>query len=289
MVSNHFVLSSLLALHRVFNLAVPFAVSVFLICSCAKQDALSIVQKNQIQLTLSSAGLAYNAALANIQSPSQSRESSSTDGSIVTLKKMTKSLQDRIKARDCRLRYIAPDSYSAESVQSIRRTFVLLKLWGDSRYCPVSIDFKIGTLLEPSIGRWAVSYDYSYSVSDSSYRTLNDIDSIDLHGGTSLNGIGTSQVRSETDFKGTLHSQTLGDITIESYGKLTGNDADSLNGENTLVFNYSDFTAEFTKTFDHGNISFMVNQESVDESTFNQYFTQGGDPFVFAINTNLIR
>ncbi len=287
MVSNHFVLSSLAALHRAFKQAVSFFVSAFLICACAKQDPLTSVQKNQIQGTLSSAGIAYNAALANIQSPSQSL-GSSADASNSALKQMTQALQDHIKAGDCHLRYIAPDSYMMETIQGIRRTFVLLKLWGDSQSCPITLDFRIGTLAEPSIGRWAVAYDYSYSINDPSYRALNDIDAIELHGGTSLNGIGSTQVRSETDFKGSFHSQAAGDVDIEAYGKLTGSDSDSLTGAITLDFTYADFMAEFTELFDNGKPSFTINQEPVDASAFNQYFSQGGDPFIYVSNTGLI-
>lgn len=280
--------SSLLALHRVIHKAVPLLLSTFLICACAKQDPLSTLQKDRVQDTLVSAGRVYNAALSNIQSPSQSRESTMNTSDSV-LKQMTKTLQDHIKGRDCRLRYSPPDTYSIDNVQGIRRTFVLMKLWGENKYCPINLDFKVSTLLEPSIGRWAISYDYSYSVSDDTYRGLNDIDAIELHGGTSLNGIGTGDVRSETNFKGNLHSQSIGNIDIESFGELKGDDSDSLSGSTTFTFSYSDFSAEFVKSFDNGNTSFTINQEPVDVRGFSRYFSQGGDPFIYFSNTSLIQ
>ncbi len=283
--------SLLLASHRVTRKCLLFLLIASIFSACAKQETLSDSQKDQILDTLQSAGRAYNAARANLQSPSGAHSPASGNVSDPLLRQMIDSLRKSIKARDCRIRMVAPDSYHdlsiIESILGIKRTFILLRVWGE-KYCPITLDFKINTLLEPSLGRWAISYDYSYLVTNPSFKELNDVDAIELHGGVSLNGINTQQVRSETDLNGTIHSQAAGDIRLESYGKLEGASTELFSGETVWKLSYADFAAEFTRTYDNGQISFTINQEASTASDFDQLFAQGGDPFIYGANTSLV-
>jgi hypothetical protein len=268
-----------------------FFLTVLLLCSCAKEKSLSSVQKDQILGSLQSSGRAYNAARRNISITSDQdwaiASLPSIDESDPTLSQMAHVLKDRIKSRICRIRLVAPNNFRSENIQGIKRTFMLLNVWGDPE-CPIQLQFKITTLLEPSIGRRAISYDYSYQVSDPSYRKLNDVDSIELHGGMSFNGLHTSHVLSETDFEGSIHSQANGKIQIQFSGKLEGPHPDFMNGETTWAFSYPDFTAEFRKKYDNGNSSLFINQESVAAVDFENYFSTGGDPFHYGYRLDLI-
>jgi hypothetical protein len=276
--------------HFIILMALP------VLASCAKQQPLSDSQKKLIFDTLESSGDAYNAVIANAATPSSHAGSSSApatltgkriDSSKPAFQQMSRVLRDKIKARDCRVRLIAPNSYWTKSAQGIKRTFALLHVWGD-KYCPINLDFKISTLLEPAIGRWAVSYDYSYQVLDSAYARLNDVVAIELHGGISINGMNSSSVRSETDLKGSIHAQSSGTINIASSGKLDGNDPDLLSGETVWKFSYSDFEANFLKKYDHGNISYEINDEAASAADFERYFSLGGDPFLYSSNADLV-
>ncbi|MFL5813016.1 MAG: hypothetical protein ACJ763_05515 [Bdellovibrionia bacterium] len=266
------------------------------LASCAKQQPLSESQKKLIFDTLESSGDAYNAVIANAATSSSHASSPAAlvtlsgkriDSSKPAFRQMSGVLRDKIKARDCRVRLVAPNSYWTESAQGIKRTFALLRVWGE-KYCPINLDFKISTLLEPAIGRWAVSYDYSYQVIDSSYAKLNDVDAIELHGGVSINGMNSSSVRSETDLKGTIHTQSSGTINIASAGKLDGRDPDLLSGETVWKFSYADFEANFHKKYDNGNISYEINDEASSSEDFERYFSLGGDPFLYSSNAELV-
>jgi hypothetical protein len=263
----------------------PFLSFSLILCSCAKDHPLSDSQKNEIQATLQAAGRAYSAVQhsAVVSSPVPS-----SDPALLPLIKI---LRDKVKVRDCRVRLVAPNAFQttdfSDETQGIKRTFMLLRMWGEQD-CPLSLDFKIGTLLEPSIGRWAVSYDYSYLVTDASYRSLNDVDAIELHGGTSVNGLNSSQVRSETDLTGSIHSQSSGTIRLSSSGKLDGSVPELLNGDLTWTFDFDGFSAQFIRSLSNGAASFSINQESVDSTEFNRYFSLGGDPFRYGSNTDLV-
>jgi hypothetical protein len=267
-----------------------------LLSSCAKQQTLSDTQKQQILDTLDSSGRGYNAALLTTGSPSRvafsfarlvSLSGKRIDTSQPSLRQMSNFLRDKIKARDCRVRLISPTSYSIEAVQGIKRTFALLRVWGE-KDCPIGLDFRITTLLEPAIGRFAISYDYSYSTSDPSYAQLNDVDAVELHGGVSTNGLGTSAVRTETDLKGSIHSQSLGTVQISAFGKLDGPDLDVLTGNTIWSYSYSDFEADFYKKYQDGKISYSINDEDISSSDFDQYFSLGGDPFLYSSNSSLV-
>jgi hypothetical protein len=269
-----------------------FLMALFCLSACAKQQLLSDSQKKQIFDTLESSGDAYNAVVANATTPSHASSPSTLSGKRIdnskpTFRQMSGVLRDKIKTRDCHVRLISPNSYWIESAQGIKRTFALLRVWGE-KYCPINLDFKISTLLEPAIGRWAVSYDYSYQVIDPSYAKLNDVDAIELHGGISTNGLNSGSIRSETDLKGSIHTQSTGTINITAYGKQNGEDLDLLSGETVWKFTYSDFEASFHKKYDNGSISYAINDEASSSSDFERYFGLGGDPFLYSSNADLV-
>jgi len=288
LVSNLFVRPLLLALIRLTRCIDKRLISVLLtalfLCSCAKDNPLSDSQKDQILETMQSAGRAYNAARANINASATHKSIDLTDP---ILRQMVIAVRDRIKARDCRIRIVTPSSYRTDSSQSVKRTFMVLLVWGKED-CPINLDFKITTLLEPSLGRWAVSYDYSYLVTDSSYRKFNDVDAIELHGGISINGMNTGHIRSEIDMKGTIHSLASGTVGVESSGELEGANTDVLSGESLWKFNYTDFVAEFRRKYDNGQLSFSINHEDVSSDDFSKYFTSGGDPFTYGSDSSLV-
>jgi hypothetical protein len=260
---------------------------------CAKEDALSDQQKDQLVRTFDSAGKAYNAGRSSAASAS-SNKTGKIDA-IPVVKRMSNLLNDKIKSKACRMRFIAPHSYSLaysprfsllgllfnRDYPGTKRIFAAVRIWGEQD-CPINLDFRIGTLSEPSIGRFAISYDYSYFVSDDDYRSLNDVDAMELHGGISTNGLNLDQAWRETDLQGSMHSQSTGDISISASGQLSGPDQNSLSGNVFWTFGYPGFSAEFKESYDTGSISYSLNDESISRDDFNRFFSRGGEPLLFS-------
>jgi hypothetical protein len=282
-------------------------------CGSGAPSSLSDDQTSRLQNLLDSTGRSYAAALQN-SSISGASSSSSGDNAppsvsngngilgafsvdtppsvAVSSDPFTARMAASLSAGQCSLQ-LTPASPDLSS-DSNGLPLIFFALWTpdpldpsstdpSSGFCPMTMNFELDVQSDSSQGYSVSSVNYKYSVGDSSFSQLNDVDQTSLAGDINLINIGTPSADAIAEISGKIHSQTLGEITINIEGSLqgTGSPTGALNGQMTWDFQFPDFLAEFKQTYVNGGITYSLNGNAISQADFDAYFLRAGDPFYY--------
>ncbi len=157
--------------------------------------------------------------------------------------------------------------------------------------CPVQMNFQIQSQKNPTENYSITALDYTYNANQSpSFSALNDVDSVSLSGGISMSGLGTSSAYATVQATGNIHSQEIGDISINIQGALQAADSSgTLSGAIVWQFQFPVFTATFEQDYIQGVITQQLNNSSISQADFDAYFQSGGDPFYYISGLNRLQ
>ena len=150
-----------------------------------------------------------------------------------------------------------------------------IQVSGDS--CPVSLSLQ----LEPHFDSQSFDLKLScaFSVRDSSFSQLNDVDAMDLSGSMHVSGTPGSKFEGTTDIHGTIHSQKNGAVRLAVTGTMSGEASvrsSSAKTETIARLDFPTFSVEMKAVTNGNSHHFWINDEEVTEQDFTQYFAKAG-------------